>query len=148
MFCSCQTEQSPSGCDQSQGTSGQTPKLCHIGWLRYVTSAFKCYPFIDPKIKAWCFFLRLCALVFLFVKIVHVSYIVKQQEQIILWEIGILVIMKRHWILPFIVWKMILQGLSFVTNVLWREQIFSCDFIQDNKCRLGCETILLVNHKV
>lgn len=36
----------------------------------------------------------------------------------------------------------------FVTNVLWREQIFSCDFIQDNKCRLGCETILLVNHKV
>lgn len=54
---------------------------------------------------------RLCPLVFLFVKIV--SYIVKQQEQIILWEIGILVIMKRHWILPFIVWKMILQGLSF-----------------------------------
>lgn len=111
MFCSCQTEQSPGGCDQSQGTSGQTPKLCHIGWLRYVTSACKCYPFIAPKIKAWFFLVRLCALVFLFVK--TVSYIVKQQEQIILWEIGILVIMKRHWILPFIVWKMILQGLSF-----------------------------------
>lgn len=111
MFCSCQTEQSSGGCDQSQGTSGQTSKLCHIGWLRYVTSAFKRYPFIAPKIKAWCLCLRLCPLVFLFVKIV--SYIVKQQEQIILWEIGILVIMKKHWILPFIVWNMILQGLSF-----------------------------------
>lgn len=42
---------------------------------------------------------RLCPLVFLFVKIV--SYIVKQQEQIILREIGIIV--KRHWILPLIV---------------------------------------------